>query len=720
MPNLIRQLSQLLNISDSYNDKMGKIHHTKDSLRKIFLTSMGYDVSNDKKIKQTLINEKNNIIKNGLDYVYSFFDNENLEFSLYIPKSKIKSIAICTFYKNNKQVLKTSHKILDSNVIDEVKNENTIYVKVNIKLKEKLVPDYYNLNVQIDEFNFESFVIIAPRFAYLPQSIDKGKKLLGLGLQLYSLKSKNSMGIGDFSNLKEVLKLSHKYGCDSLGINPLGAMYAKSKKDVSPYRTLSREYINYIYLDLTVVEDFKKSLKIQKLIKTKKYQTELSHLNASKYINYDKVFKFKLSLLHDMYKFFKDEHIKNNTTRAKSFLKFKEEEGISLENLCTFETILETEVPYWKNWKDNLNDINSKEVKKFKSKNKDKINFYAYTHWLCHLQLLDIKKLSQKLKMKVGLYLDIPVGAASNGAEVWQSPSSFANDIDIGTPPDTIRPKGQTWGLIPPNPLKLKQTHYKAFINLVKHNMQYAGAIRLDHSFSLMRLFWVDKNKNGAYINYNLKDMTAILCLESHKNKCLVIGEDLGNVPDGFPEFMLKHKILSNKILFRQKDKDGKFLQIDKYPYLSLCQVSTHDQATSYGFWLNEDININNACHLFPKQSQYKNNLKERDNERKDIFHIMKKTSSFYNNKDSFKNCLDGKTVPFNLEYSFNIYGAKTESAIFQVKMADIYQQIEMENVPSTVDEYPNWRIKYPILTEDIDTDKKMKNLFSVLKQYRK
>lgn len=718
MSNLIRQLSQLLNISDSYTDKMGKIHYTKDSLRKTFLTSMGYDVSSNEKVKQILNNEKKKIIKNGLDYVYSFFDNEKLEFDLYIPKSKVKSTATFIFYNDNKEVLKTTYKILTSNIIEEVKNENKTYVKIKIKLKEKLSPNYYTL--KIEELGFESFIIIAPRFAYLPPSIEKGEKLLGLGLQLYSLKSKTSMGIGDFSNLKEILKLSHKYGCDSVGINPLGAMYFKSKKDVSPYRTLSREYFNYIYLDLTVVEDFKKSLKIQKIIKTKKYQMELSSLNTSKYINYEKVFKFKLSLLYDMYKYFKGEHIKNNTTRAKSFFKFKEQEGISLENLCTFETILENEVPYWKNWKNNLNNINSKELKKYKLKNKDKINFYAYTHWLCHLQLLDIKKLSQKLKMKVGLYLDIPVGAASNGAEVWQSPISFANDIDIGTPPDSIRPKGQTWGLIPPNPIKLKQTHYATFINLIKNNMRYANAIRLDHSFSLMRLFWVDKNKKGAYVNYNLKDMTAILCLESHKNKSLVIGEDLGNIPNGFSEFMASHKILSNKILFRQKDKKGKFIQVDKYPYLSLCQVSTHDQATSYGFWLNEDININNKCNLFPKQSQYQNNLSERNKERKDIVRILKKTSSFYNNEISFKRCLDGKNAPLNLEYSFNIYGAKTQSAIFQVKMADIYQQIEMENVPSTVDEYPNWRIKYPIYTENITNDKRMEKLFSTLKKYRK
>ncbi len=721
MKSSLRELSQLFNISEYYVDKMNKIHYTTDSLRKNFLKSLGYDVSSQFAIKEILKSEIEKRVKNGFDYVHSFFSNEKLNFDLCIPEKYISSKIKFKILKGNEVICVIEKNISKLKIKETIElSKKEIYYKINISLNNKFTPDYYTLIGEIENFTYSTFVIIAPQYAYLPPSFLKGKKILGLGLQLYSLQSKKSMGIGDFTSLEKIIRIASKYGCDSIGVNPLGAMYSKSKKDVSPYRVLSREYLNYIYLDLTTIEDFKKSAKIKEIISSKSYKNSLKKLQNAKFINYEKVFEFKFSLLKEMYKYFKKYHLAKNTTRAKLFSKFKTDEGKSLENLCIFESILEKDFSYWKNWQNKLNDINSQEIEKFKNTHKSKIDFYAYLHWLCHIELNKLKRLTEKLKMKIGLYLDIPVGAASNGCEVWQYPSLFANDIDIGTPPDTIRPKGQTWGLIPPNPIKLKETHYNIFIKLLRHNMRYAGAIRLDHSFSLMRLFWVDTNKNGAYIHYNLKDMTAILCLESHKNKCVVIGEDLGNVPDGFYEFMQSHKILSNKVLFRQKDKNGKFLQVDKYPYLSLCQVSTHDQATCYGFWVSEDIEINNKYHLFPKQQQYKKNLLERSQERKDIIKILNKTSSFYNNKDDFKFCVDGKCIPKNLEYSFNIYGAKTQSAIFQLKFADIYQQIEMENVPSTVDEYPNWRIKYPILTDNIDKDKRMKNLFSVLVKYRK
>ena len=699
---------------------MGVKHLTSDVLRKTFLKSFGIKSFTEKAIEKKVKDFDDFPWLNGFEYNYTFFDNEKIEITLYVNKNLIGKRAKFTFINEVGTKFFTT-KALDKKYIVKTKNiDGERYFKLLLSFGKKLTPDYYDIVAEVGGIEYKTFLIIAPKSSFLPTVIKNKEKILGLNVQLYAIQSKQNMGIGDFSDLKRFITLTHKYGCEFIGVNPLGVMSSIPSRDVSPYRVFSREYINYIYLDLTEVDDFKKSKDIQKYIKTKEYKDELKKIKSSDVINYRAVFDFKLKLLKLMYEQFKNYEIRNNTVRARYFQKFLNSEGEKLENLCLFEAIFEKQKKYWKDWANNLWDINSEDVKKFKKANIDKIKFYAYAHWLSHLQLCEVESLTKKLKMKIGLYLDVPVGAASDGVEVWEKTSGFMDEIDIGTPPDTIRPKGQTWGLIPPNPIEMKKNHYVDFRNLLRKNMRYANAIRLDHSFSLMRLFCISKKNGGAYINYDFKDMVAILCLESYKNKCLVIGEDLGNVPDGFPEMMIKHNILSNKILFRQKDENGNFLDTGKYPYLSLCQVSTHDQATSCGYWIAEDIEVNNKCHLLPKKEHYIANLNERDEEREDFLRILKKTKSFYkNNEKSFVKNVHGQEVPKNLEYSFNIYGMKTNCAIFLIKTADVFAQVEMENVPGTVDEYPNWRIKLPILLDDMESDGRLRKFLKEMKKYR-
>lgn len=709
---LINKLSDIVGITSSYIDKMGKKHITPIKLKQHFLNSIGYNFSSDSDLKKIIENEENKVWLNGFDFVNSFFDNEKFELDFYVQETLFNQSIKFFINKNNRCIQKGSlsiDKILDSKIINKRK-----YIHTKITLPIKLKPDYYDLIFRVNNNSFSTFLIIAPQSAYLTKGILKQKKYTGIGLQLYALKSHNNMGIGDLGDLETFIKIIKSNNCDFIGINPLSAMMAKSKDDVSPYRVLSREYLNYIYLDLKHCPDFSKSKQIQRIIHSQSYKEEIKSLQENKFVDYYKIFDLKLSLLKLMYKQFKKE-IKKNSKRAKLFLKFKIAEKTSLQNLCVFESLFETQSDYWKFWGE-LSDINSPALKKYIKTHKKLIDFYAYCHWLTHLQLLSVKKKASKLSL--GLYLDMPVGAASNGVEVWSLPYLFADNVDIGAPPDTIRPKGQSWGLSPLNPIALKETRYKHFINLLNHNMRYANMIRLDHSFSLMRLFWVDMQHNGAYINYNFKDMTAILCLESIKNKCMVIGEDLGNVPNGFREMMAKHNIFSNKILFRQKDKDGAFLSVKKYPYYSLSQVSTHDQATSCGFWLNEDIKMNNSCGLYPKHIYYLDNLQTRQTERENFVKVLKKTQIVLDS--SFDGCITGNCIPENLSISFNLYGAKTNSALFMIRIEDIFNQIAMQNVPGTVNSYPNWRTKLPIFLEEISKTTRLKSFMKSIASVRK
>ncbi len=690
--NTLNDLAQLASISSSYIDKTGKEHQTDDAVRRFFLKSMGIPAQNDAEIKASLTQlSKKPLIEDTL----AFYDNEEITINI-----------------NDTSTYELS-------LIDE--NQNIILtqnIAQTTTLPHPPKHGYYHLILKKDDtYQKESLLIYAPKQCYQPEFIKNKQHIYGVSLMLYALRSKNSMGIGDFSDLKEIIKLTAKSGGDIVGINPLGVMspsmlpspvFFPFKGDVSPYRSLSRLFYNYIYLDLTSEPDYQNSDMVQELVKNTELKNEIYRLNNSDNVIYSGVSQIKLRILNLMYKYFIQTE---DTLRFTEFNTYKNQKGSELYNLCTFEALLEThqQETFWRYWQDGCADIKSPVIKQFQEKNADRTDFYAYCHWLADKQLRSLQDLAKSLGMKIGLYADMPIGAASNGAEVWENPKAYVLDAGIGAPADPMRPRGQSWGFTPYHPLELPKQHYQPFIKLVQENMAIAGALRIDHAMGLRRLFWGFFTPNnpvvqGCYIYYDIKVLTAILTLESHRTKCLVIGEDLGTVPAGFREYMAEHGLLSYKVFFRQKEKNGTFIAPKDYMYMSLAQSSTHDQATSYGFWKNEDIEVFKNCGLYVNDEQYQSNL---DTRRQDRENMLKAFNKEHILSDELQNISPqsiaiGDPVPQNLEKAVNIYGAKTNSALYLVRLCDIYTQTKLDNAPGTIDEYPNWRLKLNISIEDI------------------
>jgi 4-alpha-glucanotransferase len=320
----------------------------------------------------------------------------------------------------------------------------------------------------------------------------------------------------------------------------------------------------------------------------------------------------------------------------------------------------------------------------------------------------------------------MPIGAASNGAEVWENPSAYVLDTGIGAPADPMRPRGQSWGFTPYHPFVLKEQKYKPFINLARENMKNSGALRIDHAMGLLRLFWGFFEEGnpvvqGAYIYYDMKVLTAILSVESNRAKCLIIGEDLGTVPEGFREYMAEHGLLSYKVFFRQKEKDGSFIEPKEYQYMSLAQSSTHDQATSVGFWANEDIEVFKQCGLYVNNEQYLANLEGRKSDRFNMIKAFEKEGILNEvMKISMEQTAEnGCMVPQGIENVVNIFGAKTNSAIYLVRLCDVFAQKVLDNAPGTIDEYTNWRIKLRLGVDEIKDSLEFANVMGDIRKYR-
>jgi len=182
---------------------------------------------------------------------------------------------------------------------------------------------------------------------------------------------------------------------------------------------------------------------------------------------------------------------------------------------------------------------------------------------------------------------DLAIGAAPDGAEVWANPSGFARGVTIGAPPDPFSKDGQNWNLPPPNPEALIESGYAAFGELLAANMRHAGALRIDHVMGLTRLFWIPEGAapvDGAYVRYPLEALLRVLATESVRARCLVVGEDLGTVPEGLRERLAAADVLSYRVLWFERQGSA-FVAPERYPPKAAACVSTHDLPTIAGWW---------------------------------------------------------------------------------------------------------------------------------------
>ena len=179
----------------------------------------------------------------------------------------------------------------------------------------------------------------------------------------------------------------------------------------------------------------------------------------------------------------------------------------------------------------------SAEVAEFADTHRDRVEFFQFLQWEADRQLAAAAAAGREAGLSIGLYRDLAVGADPNGAEAWADQELVAPGASIGAPPDQLSRGGQNWGLAPVNPLALRRQSFMPFVASLRANMRHAGILRIDHVMSLNRLYWIPSGMaatEGAYVNYPFDDLLRLVALESRRQTCAVVGEDLGTVPEGF------------------------------------------------------------------------------------------------------------------------------------------------------------------------------------------
>jgi len=249
----------------------------------------------------------------------------------------------------------------------------------------------------------------------------------------------------------------------------------------------------------------------------------------------------------------------------------------------------------WRQWPVDLQDPGSFAVRAFADAHAEEVLYHQFLQWLTDRSLGEATAQARNAGMRIGLIGDLAVGMDPSGSHAWGNRRDVLLGLTIGAPPDLLNPTGQDWGLTSFSPRALEQNGFGPFIAMLRSTMRHFGGIRVDHAMGLSRLWLVPEGlspADGAYLTYPVQDLMRLLALESVRHNVVVIGEDLGTVPEGFHEMMEQGGIHGMRVLWFERDQHTRFLPSRGWSNTAVAMTSTHDLPTVAGWWTGTDIEV--------------------------------------------------------------------------------------------------------------------------------
>jgi len=540
-------------------------------------------------------------------------------------------------------------------------------------------------------------LMVCPPRCHMPPP----RRTFGPTVQLYALRSARNWGMGDFTDLRTLIGLAAREGADFVGLNPLHALFLARPQDASPYSPSSRLAVNPLYLDVEAVDDYASCAAARADVASTAFQATLAQLRASPLVDYAHVTALKLRVLARVFGHFRERHLDRLSERGRAMRAFGEAHPELAYQPALFaalhaELLRRDPAAWgWPAWPAEYRDHDAPAVHAFAREHRRDVDFHLYLQWQADRQLEACAQAARDAGMAIGLYRDLAVGANPGGAETWQAPSRFALDVHVGAPPDEFNRKGQDWGLPPWIPRRLPAGGYDAWVALLRANMRHCGALRIDHVMALLRLFWIPQGMSppeGTYVRYPLDELLAVLALESERQACAVVGEDLGTVPDEVRAALYAAGVHSYRVLWFERGPDARFAPPQAYPAQALCSVTTHDLPTLRGFWDGADIAARERLALFPDDIVRTAQREQRDADRPRLVEALAQAG-----------LLDAAASPpakpdDAIVRAVHAYLARTPCAMMAVQLEDVFGQSEQVNLPATTEaQYPNWRRKIAV-----------------------
>ncbi|MDZ5435915.1 4-alpha-glucanotransferase [Pseudomonas fluorescens] len=514
----------------------------------------------------------------------------------------------------------------------------------------------------------------------------------GLSAQLYALRRAGDGGFGDTQALEDLARVAGERGAEALAISPLHAMFASDSQRYSPYSPSSRLFLNSLYCAPGAILGERA---LRAAIDATGLADELRHLENLPLIDWPAAAEAKHRLLEALY----DGFVQGEHPLHADFSSFRHAGGEALENHCRFEAIQEARAAKgedldWRHWPEQWRNPRSTALAEFAEENAGRIGFFAFCQWLISRCLERAQAAARSGGMSIGLIADLAVGADGGGSQAWSRQDELLASLTVGAPPDILNRSGQGWGISAFSPEGLVRNGFRAFIEMLRANFAHAGGLRIDHVMGLQRL-WVIPNgappADGAYLYYPVDDLLRLLTLESHRHQAIVLGEDLGTVPDGLREKLIARSMLGMRVLLFEQDNTH-FKPILDWPDNALATTSTHDLPTLNGWWHGRDIDWNARLGMIDANTEIEWR-QHREREREGLRRALSQDPQNFREESHETDQV--------LDASVRFLG-HTRAPLVLLPLEDALGIEQQANLPGTIDTHPNWSRRLPGYSETL------------------
>ncbi|MGV9696903.1 4-alpha-glucanotransferase [Streptomyces sp. NPDC003470] len=539
----------------------------------------------------------------------------------------------------------------------------------------------------------------------------------GLLVQLYSLLSGRSWGMGDLGDLGELAAWAGRaLGAGFVQVNPLHAAVPGAPTDPSPYRPSSRRFPDPVHLRIEAVPEFAYVPGPDRVRALQERAGRLREavLEKGALIDRDAVWELKrdaLELLHE---------VPLGPGRRAAYCDYLAEQGTALEDHATWCALAEVHGCDWRRWPEGLRDPRSAETARARGELADRVDFHSRLAWLTDTQLTAAQRTARDAGMPVGIVHDLAVGVHPQGADAWAQQEYFAAGMSVGAPPDAFNARGQDWGLPPWRPDRLADSGYAPFRRLLRGLFRYAGALRIDHVMGLFRLWWVPEGHpptEGTYVRYDAEAMLAVLVLEATRAGAVVIGEDLGTVEPGVREALRERGVLGTSVLWFERDwaGDGRPLAPEQWRADCLATATTHDLPSTAARLTGEHVELRDRLGLLTRPLE-----QERAEAATDTAEWLERLAHL-----GLLEGTGGGTDPSSEEAEIQAvhrFLLRTPARMVGLWLPDAVGDRRPQNLPGTWDQYPNWRLPVadaegrPVTLEELAASPRLHALIEVMR----
>ena len=524
--------------------------------------------------------------------------------------------------------------------------------------------------------------IVAPARCLSAQERLHGRRVFGLHVNLYSVRSARGFGVGDLSDLGALVELADAWGAAFVALNPLHASRNRGA-EVSPYSPVSRLFRNPLYLDVAEVPELAECRAAQERIAA----LPLDALRRAPRLAYEEAAEAKEGVLRLLHRSFVERE-RGATPRGRAYAAYVAEQGVALERFATFQALAEHMAaagfgPDWRRWPRGLVHPDAPDVAAFRAQYAEAIAFHRFAQFELDRQL---GAAAGRARLAVGLFGDLAVGTRPDGADPWAFPEVFASGATLGAPPDPFAPDGQDWDLAPLHPLALRAQGFAFWSRLLRSAFAHCGALRIDHVMGLCRAFWVPAGRparEGAYVRMPERELLLILALESRRSGALAVGEDLGTVPAGLASRLARRGVLSTRVLYFERS-GGRFRGAARYPERALVSANTHDLAPLAGWWSGSDLALRRAVGALPDDATLDEERARRDSERRALVRRLRRDGDLE----------AGAPVDATaLARAVTTFLGRTRAVLLGISLDDLVGEEEPVNLPGVaVERHASWR----------------------------